>query len=60
MIEFPTLAADRAGGRTMRLAVTQTRRAGYPDRTTWGPDDAAPGDDHWVWQDFVVDGEGGL
>ncbi|MFJ5681077.1 hypothetical protein [Streptomyces sp. NPDC093097] len=60
MIQFPTLAADRAGDRTVQLTVTQARRSQHPDRTTWGPDDPAPADDYWDWQEFVVDGEGDL
>ncbi|MFD6331246.1 hypothetical protein ACFWGI_16940 [Streptomyces niveus] len=40
--------------------MTQARRREHPDRTTWRPGDAAPADDHWDWQEFVVDGEGDL
>ncbi|WP_411130421.1 hypothetical protein [Streptomyces sp. x-19] len=60
MIDFPALAADRSGDRTVQLTVTQARRSEHPDRTTWGPEDAAPADDHWGWREFVVDGEGDL
>lgn len=60
MIQYPVLAADRAGDRTGQLAVTRARRSEHPDRTTWGPGDAAPPPDHWDWREFVVDGEGDL
>jgi hypothetical protein len=60
MIQLPTLAADRSGDRTAQLALTQARRSEHPDRTTWGPDDTAPADDHWDWRELVVDGEGDL